>query len=418
VREGLALNDGSEPTVAAASGEAVWPLTWYWRHIPVWWSTPQSGARPPLVVCDFGNEAGVVKSLGGGYRQERIPLRAWWLMEQWDPDRVGLRRWLEEGADPAKLGRTRAAGVVRYLLTRKPWSLIGSTDVVVLRRGGQTLPEPREATVPEALRSALGVTSARVVAEGWLGEPRGVASSGDRIAVADVGLSRVVIVDRDGKVLAASVRPGLEQPEAVAWLDPGTVLIADTWNHRLLRVDVKDGSTTVLREPDGGWYGPRSVAVGPDLRIAVADTGNRRIIVYSAGLEVERIVVNAGDAGAFSEPGGLVWLGTSSLLVCDTGHRRLVVLDPDRGSGQEIALPEAWPDYYSRPQITVLAAGRWLASDTSGAALWLVEDGKVQRIALSEDGIVPTGVAWEPDSKTLVLADLKNRLWVLETVDG
>jgi len=110
---------GSEGVRIAVSGQGVWPLLWYWRDLGVWWSRPRPGMELDLVVCDPEDEGEIRKVLGPGWERERIPLRAWWLMYQDLPS---------------------AGEAVRYLFTRVPWSTIGSTEVVVLRRTGDTAP--------------------------------------------------------------------------------------------------------------------------------------------------------------------------------------------------------------------------------------------------------------------------------------
>lgn len=114
-REGMALAASGENPVAAVAGEATWPLAWQWLGIPVYWETPKAGMRPPLVVCDPDKQGAVEANLGPGYRAERVPLRAWWV-EEW--------------------GQATPWKVVRWLVTRRVWSPVGASDVVVLRRNG------------------------------------------------------------------------------------------------------------------------------------------------------------------------------------------------------------------------------------------------------------------------------------------
>lgn len=416
VREGLALS-GSGTPVVAVSGEAAWPLSWYWRSLPVRWGTPEPGSRVPLVVCDPGTEADLTRLLGPGYTVERIPLRAWWLMEHWHPGTLTFLEWLRTGANPDRLPATRAWAVARYLVTRLPWSAVGSTDVVVLRNTGEAAAViGREGTVPEELARALGAVSARVLGEGWLSEPRGVALTGNSIAVADAGLSVVRVFDREGH-LADPLDLRLQQPEAVAWAGDGSLVVADTWNHRVVLEDPVEGAGTVIAEPEGRWYGPRAVAVSLDGRVAVTDTGNRRLVLFGPALEAPQIL-DASSAGGLLEPGGLAFVDHHELLVCDTGNRRLLVLTLGGTVTAEVPLPEAWSDYYSRPQAVVLSPREWLVSDTPGRSLWLIRDGSPERLDLGEAGIQPTGLAWEASSRTLVVADLTGAVWVFDLAGG
>ena len=99
--------------MVAASGAAVWPLSWYWRGVDVWWALPEEVGELRLVICDPEEEGAAGDILGPGWASERIPLRSWWLMYEGDP---------------------APADWMRYFLTRRYWGEIGSTEVVVFRR--------------------------------------------------------------------------------------------------------------------------------------------------------------------------------------------------------------------------------------------------------------------------------------------
>jgi len=394
-QEGVRLAASGEHPVAAVSGEAAWPFNWYWRHLDVRWSAPVRGSRPALVVCDPSEEASVRESLGPGYLRERIPLRAWWLIYEGEPT---------------------PRSVVRWLLTRRPWGPIGSTDVVVLRRASD-VPQSRTALVPEALREALGVRSATVEAEGFLGEPRELAWGPAGLAITDSTLSAVLLRTPDGELRRNPFGDGWNQPEGAAWLPDGRLVVADTWNHRVAVVAPEEGEGTELAPPSEGWYGPRAVAVAADGTIAVSDTGHRRIVVYRGPGAAAETLTPSGERSPLLEPVGIAWLPSGDLLVCDTGHHRLVVLTAGGEVERAVPLPGGWSDFYSRPQVAVLGPGRWLATDPPGRSLWLVEDGRARRLGFPETDMVPAGVAWDPSGKVLWLGDLAGRLWRLE-VDG
>jgi sugar lactone lactonase YvrE len=398
VAEGQRLAAEGVDPVAAVGGEASWPLSWYWRSTPVWWSEPAAGQRPPLVFTSPEKQAPVRSRLGGGYTSERLPLRAWWVMEDSKPSLVDI---------------------LRYVVTRRPWGVIGSTDFIVMHRiddHGDDEPSEeiaRGALVPEPLAATFDFEGGRVIGEGWVVEPRGLAVSRDGIlAVADTGLESVAFFDPDGGVRKVSAPEGLNQPEAVAWTPDGVLVVADTWNHRVLLHNPGSGVARPLPEPDGGWYGPRAVAVAADGTIAVADTGHKRIVIFTPGdqgLRVDVIGSEGSEPGQLVEPVGLTWLDDRRLLVCDTGNRRLQVLDRRGRALEVVALPGGWSDFYSRPQVVALAPDRWLATDAPARSLWLIENGAPRKIDLAETTIVPTGLARHGD--TLYLSDFGGRVW-------
>jgi sugar lactone lactonase YvrE len=195
------------------------------------------------------------------------------------------------------------------------------------------------------------------------------------------------------------------------------VLVADTWNHRVIASHGAHDDS-LLEPPPEGWYGPRAVAVAADGWVVVSDTGHHRLVLYAELDGAPHTVLHEGDGwDELLEPGGVAWLGDGSLVVCDTGHRRLLQLDRSGRLQREVVLPDAWPDYYSRPQIAALSDTLWLVSDTPQAALWLVRSQRVMRIPFDADGAAPTGVAWDLDTRTLAIGDLAGRVWLLEVAD-
>jgi sugar lactone lactonase YvrE len=391
MNEGLQLADQGVDPVAAVGGEAGWPLSWYWRRTPVWWADLKTGQRPPLVFCSPEQEPTVRRKLGAGYEGKRLPLRSWWVMEDFKPS---------------------LTDILRYVFTRRPWGTIGSTDTILLRRTDEEVEESREVPVPRALAAALGVEDARVFGEGWMVEPRGMAVSNDgELAVADPGLGEITFFDSNQSLQEGDVAESLKQPEAVAWTPDGVLVIADTWNHRVLVYRRETEAVRPLPEPPEGWYGPRGVAVAEDGSVAVADTGHKRIVLIFGGGEpkIETIGREGSGPGELVEPVGVTWLDRHRLVVCDTGNHRLQVLDRRGRALAEVSLPDAWSDFYSRPQILALAEDRWLVTDTPAKSLWLVEDGVAQRIDFGDADIAPSGLARMGD--TLFVADVGGRVW-------
>jgi uncharacterized protein (TIGR03663 family) len=127
-REGLQLaRRDPDRTVAAVAGEGSWPLSWQWRNLKVWWGLPRPPLRPPLVVCDPGQAETVAKTVGPGYDERQIPLRGWWV-ETW----TGIGPWQ----------------VARWFVTRRPWSPIGATDIVVLEKTDAASSERERGGIP------------------------------------------------------------------------------------------------------------------------------------------------------------------------------------------------------------------------------------------------------------------------------
>ena len=87
-----------------------WPFSWQWKGLDVYWDLPPEGVRPKVVLCDLDKEEEARTRLGEGYTMRRVPLRAWWV----------------EDARSVTPGE-----ILRWFLTRRAWSEIGSTDMLV-----------------------------------------------------------------------------------------------------------------------------------------------------------------------------------------------------------------------------------------------------------------------------------------------
>ena len=168
-----------------------------------------------------------------------------------------------------------------------------------------------------------------------------------------------------------AVEAGLNYPEDVAVDGSGNLYIADTWNHRIRRVDAEGTITTVAgtgqrveeRNIFAGWIGeyggdggpaveahlnhPRGVAVDGAGNLYVADTWNhlvRRVdaagtitTVAGSGTGTGRERYNnqrgySGDGGLAVEarlnyPAGLAVDGSGNLYITDAGNQRVRRVD-------------------------------------------------------------------------------------------
>jgi uncharacterized protein (TIGR03663 family) len=127
-RRGVLLAEkAGSPLVAAVAGEATWPLWWQWRRLPVRWGLPEAGTRPAIVVCNPEDEAAAAAALGPDYSARRVPLRAWWV-EEW------------RGVGPRE--------IALWFVTRRAWSPIGASDMVVFERAPAREAGPGQAPAP------------------------------------------------------------------------------------------------------------------------------------------------------------------------------------------------------------------------------------------------------------------------------
>jgi sugar lactone lactonase YvrE len=175
---------------------------------------------------------------------------------------------------------------------------------------------------------------------GQFERPSGIAVDDDFIYVADTGNHRIQKFTADGQFVAAWGE-SFNEPWGVAVAPGGDIFVADTWNHRIQQLDAEGHPVTAwglfgqfgLGDGAAGqsaFYGPRGVAIGPDGRIYVTDTGNKRVQVFQPDGQFAFQWGGGGVLeGYLDEPVGIAIGPDDALYVADTWNRRVQVFDAD-----------------------------------------------------------------------------------------
>lgn len=192
-----------------------------------------------------------------------------------------------------------------------------------------------------------------------LRSPWGLTAVGGRLAIAMAGTHQLWLLDPGSGALSLiagtggealsdgpPARSALAQPTGVAWLPDGALAFSDcessavrVMTARAVRTLVGTGLFDFGDRPGVGdaalLQHCEDVAVHGSV-LAVADTYNDRIErVDPATRECAPWPGEAGVKGKLREPGG-VWSDGATLLVADTGHHRVVVVEDD-GALAEVA---------------------------------------------------------------------------------
>jgi sugar lactone lactonase YvrE len=176
--------------------------------------------------------------------------------------------------------------------------------------------------------------------DGEFSAPAGVEVDGEgNVVIADTGNDRVQVCDSDGTCTTlgessaratTGVAAGFLAPEDVAIDSAGRIIVADTGNHRI------QVCTAGFCNPFGGpgtavgrFDSPRGVAVDSLGRILVADTGNDRIQRCDDAGNCS-VIGSAGPApGQFNAPVGITAGHDLSIWVADTGNHRVQNCDAE-----------------------------------------------------------------------------------------
>jgi sugar lactone lactonase YvrE len=184
-----------------------------------------------------------------------------------------------------------------------------------------------------------------------LNAPRAIAAGlNDDFYVADSRNNRVIHIASDGTMLHewgtfADAVSGdapigtFNEPWGIAVGPDGSVYVSDTWNHRVQKFS-KDGRPLSMwgqygqpmpdvPETASSFWGPRGVAVDSFGHVLVADTGNKRIVIFDdEGNYIGEFGTAGLEPGQFDEPVGVAVSPNGTVYITDTWNQRVQAFTP------------------------------------------------------------------------------------------
>lgn len=198
-----------------------------------------------------------------------------------------------------------------------------------------------------------------------LNAPTGIAVAADgTILIADTGNSRIRRIGTNGVISTVAgggtpgfsgdggqaTQAGLNGPQGVAFGLDGTLLIADTGNHRIRRVGTDGVIATIAGGATPGFGGDGGPATAATLNaptgvaplrlggLVISDTGNDRLrritplgTIFTIAGGTKGLAGDGGPASAaqLSAPRAIVPNGNGGFIVADAGNSRIRGLDSD-----------------------------------------------------------------------------------------
>jgi sugar lactone lactonase YvrE len=237
----------------------------------------------------------------------------------------------------------------------------------------------------------LAGAGAKIGPQQTLSDPFGVAADGDDIYVTDGLSGRLYRVSLKGEV--ELITDQLDMPSHLAVAPDGSLIVANTGAHTIVKVDTKSRKNDLLMgvaEQTGPplLMAPIGVTVDYEGRITLADTYNDQVKVSDRD-KSDQIVYPARQKGEkkvepfFYTPCGVAMMKDGSILVADTGNHRIRRIDKEgsvttiAGNGEAHEKDGALLEASFNEPIAIAIAGEhsFYVADSAGSAIRFVNLG-------------------------------------------
>lgn len=464
---------GERNIIVAYDDDSSWPLSWYMRQYPnarFYGQNPTTEVMSaPVIIVGPKNYDKVHPYVERDYVKRTYRL-VWWPDQGYfglTPERffstitdrekmsrifdiVFYRRYADSD-NPAKErdltqwpNRHDFEMWVRKDLAQQIWDLTVTPLVTQASIQEEVVQSRRVDAVAAASRSgqfgSLSLLSPRAVAVGADGRQVIADSGNHRIVVLDAAGNFLLefggrcdlsageaggCVDRDGAGPMELGDGQFNEPWGVAVDGQGQIFVSDTWNGRI-QVFGPDGSfvrkwgylnTSQEMGDPMAMFGPRGLAVDGNGNLWVADTGKKRITLFSAMGEFMQQVGGGGTTlGRFEEPTDVaVDPRDGSIFVADAWNLRIQKLDATLQPLAEWPVPSWGSQHlYHKPSLAVTGSGDVYATDPANYRVLVYNSAGGLKAAFGSFGpemdrfAMPNGIAWDGTANQVLVADADN----------
>lgn len=204
-------------------------------------------------------------------------------------------------------------------------------------------------------------------------DPWGLCVTGKQIVVTEQGTGKILVLSKRGNVIStfgpqlSGIEGKLNRPQAACLNQDGDLFIADTGNHRIVKIEKRrPNKASVLISSNEKLSAPADLKMLAGDRMLVADTAHNRVIVFKSE-KIEKIIgpsIRLDDRmqdlskpyAVSSFPGR-----TDQFLIADTFNNRIVLFDLKSNSGRTISVKKP----LQKPEgVTVSSTGDLVISNT------------------------------------------------------
>ena len=295
------------------------------------------------------------------------------------------------------------AGVLALALSIPAFSP-GSAQETADGRGQDAGSRPGGGIAIEELAGRFGV--------GELREPLAVAvDQRGRIYAADAMTGKIYRYTPGGGSLEFEGYSAALYPLDLG-VEGSMVYVLDYTDNRVLRYDASGAFLDILLSFDQFTKKrPVSLTVGEGGRFLTTDIENHSVTVWTPLLDIEFTLGEYGwTEGSFDEPRKAASLPDGRIAVIESGNRRLQILSPT-GAYERIVVPPEETPFLSPRWIASDGGGNIFVADTEAGALFVFgPEGNLLEMIDSHggEGIIPTAAAIGWDD-LLYVADLRSK---------